>query len=135
MDKPQRRRRGMTLIEIMVVITILGLIAAAVGVAVIGQLDKAKQQRVTLDFRALGDSLQLYAMQKGRLPDTATGLHALVEQRILPVLPRDPWGNDYVYTLDKGVPAIVSLGADGAPGGEGNDRDLSSLDRDARSER
>nr|WP_328701014.1 type II secretion system protein GspG [Corallococcus silvisoli] len=122
----------MTLIEIMVVITILGLIAAAVGVAVIGQLGTAKQQRVTMDFGALGapSSSTRYRRAGCRTRDCA-----LVEQRILPALPLDPWGNDSMYTLDKGGPAIVSLGADGAPGGDGDDRDLSSLDRDARSER
>lgn len=133
MDRKKRRQRGMTLIEIMVVITILGLIAAAVGVSVMSQFGQAKQQRVGLDFGSLGQGLQLYAMKKGRLPDTTSGLRVLVEESILPELPRDPWGNDYVYTLDRGVPAIVSLGADGAPGGDGDDRDLSSLDRDARS--
>ncbi|NOK22047.1 type II secretion system protein GspG [Corallococcus carmarthensis] len=133
MDKRQRRQRGMTLIEIMVVITILGLIAAAVGVSVMGQFGQAKRQRVTLDFGSLGQGLQLYAMKKGKLPDTTSGLRVLVEERVLNELPRDPWGNDYVYTLDRGVPAIVSLGADGAPGGDGDDADLSSLDKDVRS--
>ncbi|WP_223638525.1 type II secretion system protein GspG [Corallococcus sp. EGB] len=133
MDKKPRRQRGMTLLEIMVVVTILGLIAAAVGVSVLEQFGQAKQKRVALDFGSLGQALQLYAMKKGRMPDTSAGLRALVEERILPELPRDPWGHDYVYTLDRGVPAIVSLGADGAPGGDGDDRDLSSLDRDARS--
>jgi general secretion pathway protein G len=135
MERQQRRRRGMTLIEIMVVITILGLIAAAVGVSVMGQFVTAKQQRVTLDFGSLGQALQLYAVKKGRLPDTQVGLSALVDAQVLDKLPRDPWGNDYVYTLERGVPAIVSLGADGAPGGDGDDRDLSSLDPDARRER
>ncbi|MFB1480336.1 type II secretion system protein GspG [Corallococcus sp. RDP092CA] len=133
MDTKQRRQRGMTLLEIMVVVTILGLIAAAVGVTVLEQFGQAKRQRVGLDFRSLGQALQLYAMKQGRMPDTSARLRALVEERILPELPRDPWGHDSVYTLDRGVPALVSLGADGAPGGDGDERDLSSLDRDARS--
>ncbi|RKH60596.1 type II secretion system protein GspG [Corallococcus interemptor] len=132
MNRKQRRQRGMTLIEIMVVITILGLIAAAVGVSVMGQFGQAKQQRVGLDFHSLGQALQMYAMKKGKLPDTSAGLRPLVEEGVLNELPRDPWGNDYVYTLSRGVPAIVSLGADCAPGGDGDDRDLSSLDKDAR---
>ncbi|RKH37275.1 type II secretion system protein GspG [Corallococcus llansteffanensis] len=130
-----RRQRGMTLIEIMVVITILGLIAAAVGVAVMGQLGTAKEKRVGLDFGSLGQALQLYAVKKGRLPDTATGLRALVDEQILPKLPKDPWGNDYAYTLERSTPVIVSLGADGAPGGDGDDRDLSSRDLDDASAR
>ncbi|RKG96162.1 prepilin-type N-terminal cleavage/methylation domain-containing protein [Corallococcus sp. CA053C] len=136
MDKSRsrvRRQRGMTLIEIMVVITILGLIAAAVGVSVLGQFGTAKEKRVGLDFGALGQALQLYTVKKGRLPDTATGLRALVDEQILPKLPQDPWGHDYVYTLDRSTPVIVSLGADGAPGGEDGDRDLSSRDLDASS--
>ncbi|RYZ42763.1 MAG: prepilin-type N-terminal cleavage/methylation domain-containing protein [Myxococcaceae bacterium] len=138
MDKSRRqvrRQRGMTLIEIMVVITILGLIAAAVGVAVLGQLGTAKQKRVALDFGSLGQGLQLYVVKKSRLPDTATGLRALVDEQILAKLPQDPWGQDYVYTLDRSTPVIVSLGADGAPGGDGDDRDLSSRDLDAESAR
>ncbi|CAM3519995.1 prepilin-type N-terminal cleavage/methylation domain-containing protein [Corallococcus sp. ZKHCc1 1396] len=138
MDKSRRRvprQRGMTLIEIMVVITILGLIAAAVGVAVMGQFGTAKEKRVSLDFGGLEQGLQLYAVKKGRLPDTATGLRALVDEGILTKLPQDPWGQDYVYTLERSRPVIVSLGADGAPGGEGDDRDLSSRDLDTVSAR
>ena len=138
MDKSRsrvRRQRGMTLIEIMVVITILGLIAAAVGVSVMGQLGTAKEKRVGLDFEALGQGLQLYAVKKGRLPDTATGLGALVAEGLLSQVPRDPWGNEYVYTLDRSTPVIVSLGADGAAGGEDGDRDLSSRDLDDSSAR
>ncbi|MCY1039954.1 type II secretion system protein GspG [Corallococcus sp. bb12-1] len=138
MDKSRRRvrrQRGMTLIEIMVVITILGLVAAAVGVAVLGQLGAAKQKRVALDFGTIGQSLQLYVVKRGRLPDTVTGLRALVDEQILPKLPLDPWGNDYVYTLERNTPVIVSLGADGSPGGYDDDRDLSSRDPGAESAR
>jgi general secretion pathway protein G len=129
MGKSRRRQRGMTLIEIMVVITILGLIAAAVGVSVMGQFDTAKRQRAELDFKSLGNALQLYRVKTGHLPSTADGLKALVDARMLTDAPRDPWGQDYVYTLEGGTPVIVSYGADGTPGGDGNDADLSSRDK------
>jgi general secretion pathway protein G len=120
--------RGMTLIEIMVVITILGLIAAAVGVAVIPQLDKAKVSRARLDIQTIEGALKLYYAKKGNYPDTATGLRALVDTQTLEKLPKDPWNNDYVYTLEAGKPVIVSYGRDGQAGGEGLDGDISNKD-------
>jgi general secretion pathway protein G len=127
-----RRRRGMTLIEIMVVITILGLIAAAVGVAVIPQLQEARQRRAALDIESIQTALKLYHMKKGKFPDTATGLSALVEMNALEQLPKDPWNNDYVYLNEGGKPVILSYGADGTAGGEDGDADISSADRNAR---
>jgi general secretion pathway protein G len=104
----RRRRRslGMTLIEIRVVITILGLIAAAVGVAVIPKLGEAKVDRARLD--------------------TANGLRALVETNNLEKIPTDPWDKEYVYMNEGGKPVIMSYGRDGSPGGEGEDADVSS---------
>ncbi len=127
--KQQRRRnRGMTLIEIMVVITILGLIAAAVGVAVIPKLDEAKQDTARLDIGNIQNALKLYYTKKGKYPDTATGLRALVETQNLERIPVDPWGNEYVYMNEAGKPVIISYGADGVSGGEGPDSDVSSRD-------
>jgi general secretion pathway protein G len=126
---PQRRRnRGMTLIEIMVVITILGLIAAAVGVAVIPQLNAARRDRAELDIKSIQNALKLYYTKKGNYPDTATGLKGLVDMQALEQLPKDPWNNDYVYMNEGGKPVIISYGADGTSGGEGNDADISSKD-------
>jgi len=125
--KTQRRRnRGMTLIEIMVVITILGLIAAAVGVAVMPQLAKARQDRASLDIKAIQQALDLYKTRKGKYPDTGSGLRALVEAQSLKELPKDPWGNDYVYLNEGGKPVITSYGADGQNGGADEDADISS---------
>lgn len=123
-----RRRRGMTLIEIMVVITILGLIAAAVGVAVVPQLEAAKRDRAALDIKSIQSGLKLYYTKKGNYPDTGTGLRALVETNVLDEVPKDPWGNDFVYLNEGGKPVIVSYGADGTAGGEGSDADVSSRD-------
>jgi len=124
----RRRNRGMTLIEIMVVITILGLIAAAVGVAVIPQLDAARVDRAKLDIQNIQGAFKLYYAKKGNYPDTATGLKALVDTNTLEELPKDPWGNDYMYLNEGGKPVIISYGSDGTQGGEGNSADISSKD-------
>lgn len=129
--KPWRRAsaqaHGMTLIEIMVVVTILGLIAAAVGVAVIPQLNKAKHDRAVLDINNIEGALKLYYTQKGKYPDTSEGLGALVSGKQLDVLPKDPWGKDYVYTIEGSSNyTVMSYGGDGAPGGEENDADISN---------
>jgi general secretion pathway protein G len=124
----RRRPRGMTLIEIMVVITILGLIMAAVGVAVIPKLDEARRDTARLDIANLHNALKLYYAKKGKYPDTGTGLRALVETQTLEQMPRDPWGNEYVYLNEGGKPVITTYGADGSPGGEGADADVSSRD-------
>jgi general secretion pathway protein G len=127
--KQQRRRnRGMTLIEIMVVITILGLIAAAVGVAVIPQLNRARRDRAELDIKSIQNALKLYYTKKGNYPDTGTGLKGLVDMQALEQLPKDPWNNDYVYMNEGGKPVIISYGADGTTGGDGDDADISSKD-------
>jgi general secretion pathway protein G len=127
--KQQRRRnRGMTLIEIMVVITILGLIAAAVGVAVIPKLEEAKRDTARLDIGSIQNALKLYYTKQGKYPDTGTGLKALVDTQNLDKMPVDPWGNEYVYMNEGGKPVIISYGADGTAGGEGSDADVSSKD-------
>ena len=118
--------RGMTLIEIMVVITIIGLIAAAVTVAVIPQLQKAQVDRTVLDIKSVEGALKLYYARKGNYPDTATGLKALVDMQILDKTPQDAWNHDYIYVLERGKPIVTSYGRDGVPGGEGPDADLSN---------
>ena len=127
--KQQRRRsRGMTLIEIMVVITILGLIAAAVGVAVIPQLNQARIDRARLDIKNIQNALKLYYTKKGNYPDTATGLRGLVEMQALEAIPRDPWNNEYSYLNEGGKPVVISYGSDGTSGGGD---DISSKDAEA----
>ncbi|HZH77312.1 MAG TPA: type II secretion system major pseudopilin GspG [Archangium sp.] len=134
--KQQRRRqRGMTLIEIMVVITILGLIMAAVGVAVIPKLDEAKQDTARLDIANINQALKLYYTKKGKYPDTGTGLRALVDTNNLERIPTDPWGKEYVYMNEGGKPVIISYGADGTAGGEGSDADISSKDSAATAQK
>ncbi len=126
-SQPRARRPvGMTLIEIMVVITILGLIAAAVAIAVIPRLEEARRDRAALDIKSIEGALKLYYAKKGNYPDTATGLKSLVDMQILETMPKDPWGRDYMYMYEAGKPVIISYGRDGAPGGEGPDADISN---------
>src|SRR5512135_1109055 len=100
---PRRRpaataaERGMTLIEIMVVITILGLIAAAVAVNVVGQLSDAKIKQAKTDLHTIENCLDLYKVDKGRYPSTEEGLQAVVQAGKCKAGLRDPWGHDYVY--------------------------------------
>jgi general secretion pathway protein G len=134
-QQQRRRQRGMTLIEIMVVITILGLIMAAVGVAVIPKLDEAKQDTARLDIANINQALKLYYTKKGKYPDTGTGLRALVDTNNLERIPTDPWGKEYVYMNEGGKPVIISYGADGTAGGEGSDADISSKDAAATAQK
>ena len=122
----QRASRGMTLFEIIVVITILSLLMAAVGVAVIPQLDKAKQDTARMDIGNLQTALKTYYAKKGNYPDTGSGLRVLVESQILDRAPVDPWGHDYVYMNEGGKPVVISYGRDGSPGGSELDEDISS---------
>ncbi len=120
--------RGMTLIEIMVVITILGLIAAAVAVNVVGQLSDAKIKQARTDLHTLENCLDLYKVDKGRYPSTEEGLQAVVAAGKCKAGLRDPWGRDYVYLYPGQVHSdgfdIKSYGADGQPGGDGENADI-----------
>lgn len=119
----RRNRRGMTLVEIMVVLVILGLIAGAVVVAVVPRMEEAKQDTAKLDMQAIQSALKLYYTKKGNYPDTATGLKALVDGQYLEKI-TDPWNNEYLYLNEGGRPVIISYGRDGQQGGEGPDADI-----------
>ncbi len=125
----QRRRRhrarGLTLIEIMVVIGILAVMGTAVAVAVIPRFEEAKRETAKSDIRAIENGLKLYYVKNGKYPDNNAGLQVLVDQQILENI-KDPWGNPYVYKVEGGKPLIISYGKDGAPGGEGADADISN---------
>jgi general secretion pathway protein G len=124
--KGRRAPRGMTLIEIMVVLVILGLIAGAVTVAVIPRINEARIDRTRLDIGNLENGLKLYYARTGKYPDTATGFKALLDMQVIDKAPKDAWGNDYVYLLENGRPVITSYGADGAPGGDGVNADITN---------
>ena len=124
----RRRERGMTLIEIMVVITILGLIAAAVAVNVVGQMEKARVEQAHTDLHTIENCLDLYKVDKGRYPSTEEGLQALVTAGKCKAQLQDPWHHDYVYMYPGQAHPdsfdIKSYGADGQPGGDGENADI-----------
>ncbi len=131
MQAPRSARaasRGMTLIEILVVITILGIIAAAVAVNVVGQLDEAKVKQAKTDLHTLENCLDLYKIDKGRYPSTEEGLQAVVTAGKCKPQLKDPWGHPYVYLFPGQVHAdsfdIKSYGADGQAGGDGVNADI-----------
>jgi general secretion pathway protein G len=122
------RRRGMTLIEIMVVMVILGLIAGMVGIAVVGAADRARVDRTKTDIANLQGALDLYKARHGHYPDTGSGMKALVDENILSKTPKDAWDNDYQYLMEGGKAIVKSYGADGQPGGDATNADLTNLD-------
>ncbi|SDV48488.1 type II secretion system major pseudopilin GspG [Chitinasiproducens palmae] len=137
----RRRQRGFTLIEVMVVIAIIGILGALIVPKIMDRPNQARITAAKTDIASLKQALSLYRLDNGRYPSTEQGLRALVEKPSTdPVpnnwkaggyierLPNDPWGNPYQY-LNPGVHGevdIFSYGADGKPGGEGNDADIGS---------
>ena len=135
--------RGFTLIEIMVVIVILGVLAALVVPSVLSRTDDARIAAARSDLAAIRQALKLYRLDNQRYPTTEQGLNALVVQPTDPPvppnwkpggylekLPRGPWGHSYQY-LNPGLKSDVDVftyGADGQPGGTGADADLGSWD-------
>jgi general secretion pathway protein G len=124
----QRRRAGFTLLEILVVIAILGLLTGMVAVAVVPTFSKAKVDTTRTNIGTTMDLLKQYYLRKNKYPDTGTGLKALVDEQITDKVPKDAWGNDFVYLLENGKPVVMSYGDDGTPGGDGVAADLSSKD-------
>jgi len=131
------RQSGMTLIEVLVVIVIIGMIAALVVPNVIGQSDRARVDLAHTNIQSIANALDLYRLDNGRYPTTQEGLRALVERPVsarnwnpegyLREVPTDPWGNPYQYiSPGSGSPFdLLSLGADGQEGGSGYDADIS----------
>ncbi len=127
-----RAQSGMTLLEIMVTITIIGVVMGMVAVAVIPQLDAAKVDTTKNSIRGgLVPALKLYYTRHGKYPDTGAGLQVLVTERMLDSVPKDAWGNDFVYLNEGSAYKIISYGADGAPGGSDAATDISSDTMDA----
>lgn len=133
-----QRQSGFTLIEIMVVVIIIGILAAIVAPNVIGRLDDANETKVAADISGMEAALKLYRLDNFTYPSTEQGLDALVTQPndpgirnwnaggYLDKLVNDPWGNpyQYLYPGNNGEIDIYTLGRDGRPGGEGPDADI-----------
>jgi general secretion pathway protein G len=137
------RLRGFTLIEIMVVITILGILAALIVPKVVGRTDDARILAAKQDIGAVNSALKLYRLDNGRYPSTEQGLRALIERPSTDPqpsnwkqggyldrssIPKDPWGKEYQY-LNPGLRGeidVFSFGRDGQSGGEGPDADVGS---------
>jgi general secretion pathway protein G len=124
-----RRVRGMSLIEIMVVITLIGLVTAAIGVAVMNQLQKGQMDAARNQSYEIGKSLEIYKLQNGTYPTTAQGLQALVSppkgRPIMDSLPKDPWGADYIYVLPgQKNPSKFDVRSKGPDGQEGTEDDI-----------
>lgn len=130
---------GLTLVEVIVVLVIIAGVIGLVGPQVFGQLEKSRVQTTRSQIELLATALDTYRLEIGRYPTERQGLVALVEQPEgvplwngpylrKPTLPKDSWGQDYVYVIPadrNGVDyELYSLGADGEPGGEGDDADI-----------
>jgi general secretion pathway protein G len=136
-------QRGFTLIEIMVVVVIMGILAALVVPKLMGRTDDARITAARQDISTLMQALKLYRLDNQRYPTTEQGLQALVAKPTsgptangwksggyVDKLPKDPWGGQYQYLSPgvKGEIDVFSYGADGQPGGTGNDADIGSWD-------
>jgi general secretion pathway protein G len=146
LQRPPRRRRrgeaGFTLVEMLVVITIIGLIMALVGPRVLNYLSESKTKAAKIQIESFSSALDLYYLDLGRYPTTSEGLGALTQGNNAPgwngpylrggVVPNDPWGHGYVYrSPGQHAPyEIVSLGSDGQEGGSGAAADIASSNRE-----
>lgn len=141
-SKAKRQRAsdaGVTLIEMMVVLVIIAVVAAMIVPNVIGRPDEARVTVAQTDMRSIAGALELYRLDNRVYPTSAQGLQALVTRPTVPpepvswasggylgIMPQDPWGGDYVYRSpgQNGNFDLISLGADGQPGGEGVNADI-----------
>jgi general secretion pathway protein G len=138
-QRARGRASGFTLIEIMVVVVIIGLLAAVIVPTVVSKVDEAKVNKAKADIQSLETALTMYRLDNSKYPTSDQGLTALVTQPTDPSIKhwrtggylsrvsKDPWGNDYQYVIPGSHGReydLFSLGADGAPGGEGIDADI-----------
>jgi general secretion pathway protein G len=134
-----RCARGMTLIEILVVLVLIGIVLGVVGGNFLGRGEKAKADAARIEIGQIGQALDLYKLEIGRYPTTQEGLQALISASTgvtnwngpywkRSTIPTDPWGNEYKYASPgQNAPYdIISYGADGKEGGDGVNKDITS---------
>lgn len=132
-----RNRKGFTLIELLVVMVILGMLAALVGPKLFGNVGTSKQKTAKIQIEMLGQALDSYRLDVGKYPTTSEGLNALVTNPgaqgwggsyLKKAMPNDPWQKPYQYQSpgSHGDYDLFSYGADGAAGGEGENKDVNS---------
>ena len=139
MNHSRKRVSGMTLIEILVVLVLIGVVLGVVGGNFIGRGEKAKADAARIEIGQIGQSLDLYKLEIGRYPTTQEGLQALIAAPAgvsnwngpywkKSTVPKDPWGNEYKYAApgQRGPYDILSWGADGKEGGEGVNADITN---------
>jgi general secretion pathway protein G len=132
-----RSARGFTLIELLVVIIVLGLLAGLVGPRIVGHVSEAKSATARTQIDLLGVALDSYRLDNGSYPSTEQGLTALRERPtrepvpsnwrgpyLRKAVPLDPWGRPYIYRVQSSEFELQTLGRDGRPGGDGEDKDL-----------
>ncbi len=130
-----RRREGMTLVEILIVVAILGSVMAIVAVNVAARFEEAKVGETKLIIHKVQEALNMYAAKhKGNFPPTSEGLEAIAKYTNNGKVPKDAWEQDFQYfspgTNGDNRFEIISLGADGREGGEDNDADIQSWNMD-----